>query len=148
MSKIFDDWNGKIELVILPHSEQRYDTVGDWSLTYYPDEEGATLTFSISETGDKKMNFALFMHELNEALLFMFKNGFDRHSVKVVDEFDKWFIEGGLDGEPGGATDAPYFSEHMTAMSVEHLVAASINLNWNDYTEKIGSLEYSLDKEK
>ncbi len=145
MAKIFDAWNGKTELVILPHNQQRYDTAGDWSLTYYPDEEGTTLTISVSDTGDKKMNFALYMHELNEALLFLFKTGFTRKSVEIVDAFDKQFLENSEKGEAGESVFAPYFIEHMFAMSVEHLVAAQINLDWNEYTEAIGKLEYYPD---
>lgn len=137
-------WNGMIRLEIVDHSTQRYDTCGDWTLESWSDQ-GTGLNISISDTRDPDMNFTLFIHELNEALLYLYKNGFSQEAVSAVDQFDMNFEESrGEDSlsEPGADIDCPVYTEHMLAMAIEHFVAEQLNLNWNEYSRTITALEW------
>jgi len=141
----FDNrWNGMIRLEIIDHSSQRYDTCGDWTLDPWADQ-GIGLNIKVSETGSSDMNFALFMHELNESLLYLYKNGFSKAAVDAVDKFDMNFEENREDdtSEPGGDQDCPVYTEHMLAMAIEHMIAEQLNLDWNKYSQTITGLEWA-----
>jgi hypothetical protein len=95
-----------INVVTIPHIQQRYNTVGDWQI------KGDTLWVYISATGNDSYNHALAVHETIEALLCII-NGVSEESV---DEFDMSHPD--LD-EPGESPDAPYNIEHRVATDFE-----------------------------
>lgn len=135
----FGRWTGRMVVQFVPHDRQRYDTCGDWTLEdNYGD--GPDLVFKITHTGNDKMDMCLLMHELNEALVYLFKHDFTQECVKAVDEFDMRYGEKNEQGEPGFDPLCPCYSEHMFAMEAEHGVAAQLALDWNAYTETLGAL--------
>lgn len=136
----FGDWSGLIKVTFIEHDKQRYETCGDWQLV----EDSSALEINITDVGDPRMNFTLLMHELNEALVYLFKRNFSESAVKAVDEFD---LRYSIDNEPGGDPLAPYYAEHMYAMECEHNVAAQLMLDWNRYTETLGALIWRPNRE-
>ena len=96
---------------VIPHSTQRYNTVGDW---YFSLKEGE-LVIKVSETGNWKWNMCIALHELTEAIACTA----DGVTQEQVDEFDKsWKPNFGYE-EPGEDPRAPYFEEHGFASRIE-----------------------------
>jgi hypothetical protein len=121
----------RFTITIIPHGNQRYDTVGD----YYTDAD-CTHIF-VSDTGDWRSNMAVAVHELIESILCQ-QAGIDEHSI---DQFDFSFqptnhLEPGLDPK------APYHIQHMFATMIELRVAEAMGLLWEDHEtliEKLGA---------
>ncbi len=127
----------RIVIETIPHDQQRYPTVGDW----YRDEEG-TLHIKVSEMSDNRHNFLVALHELIEVTLCEHR-GITEESVSAFDiQYEKEREEGkhSDDEEPGFADNAPYRKEHTTAMSVEMLMAAELDVNWSKYDEEVMNL--------
>lgn len=121
----------KIVIETIPHSQHRYETVGDW----WTDEDG-TLQIRVSDLGDEKAEQLVAIHELVELLLCKARGV----SEQAVDAFDKAFEEDRADGddsEPGDAVDAPYRDEHCFATAVERMVCAAMGVAWDTYEEMI-----------
>lgn len=113
----------KIVCKFIPHKAQRYDTVGD----YY--EKGNTLHFRISYFKNWRYHFLILIHEIVEKVICM-----DRHiSDAEIDAFDMNY-EG---EEPGDDKNAPYYSAHQFATSIEKLVARELNVDWIEYTNAV-----------
>ena len=130
-------WWNKIEIKLIPHAEQAYDTLGDYERT--PDRKG--LRFKISDTGDADYNFLIMIHELIECYTAL------RHDIDIdkITLFDEWFDETPREElEPGQHKDAPYRREHNFALSVEMLVAHELGLNWYDYEKALDSIYLKL----
>lgn len=124
-----------VDIVVIPHSAQRYNTVGDW-LFEHPDE----LTIYVSETGNWKWNMCIALHELTEAIACTA----DGVTQEQVDEFDKnWKPNFGFE-EPGEDPRAPYFSEHRIASTIEHtlfgFMGDAIPKEWAEYEAKLEEL--------
>jgi len=124
----------RIDIQTIPHSDQRYPTVGDW---YYGDD--GTWCFRISKMSDWRYEILVAIHELVECVLC-------RHagiSQYEVDEFDKAFEaarpEGNFD-EPGDDPRAPYRIPHCIATGVERIVASFLGVSWKAYDAEVNSL--------
>jgi hypothetical protein len=126
----------KIQIETIPHSEQRYPTVGDW---WYPSDD--LLVIRVSKMSDPRMEEAVAIHELFEARACAHAG----ITQKQVDEFDMMFEkerEQGLhnpSAEPGDDHRAPYYTQHQFATSVERSYAALVGLDWNTYAKEIES---------
>jgi hypothetical protein len=126
---------GRILLTVevIPHSEQRYATAGDWQV-----DSTGTLRVRVSDTGYRSDAFLVGLHEAVEAFLCL------THGVKEadVDAFDVEFGETHdlLVEEPGADPAAPYFREHATADVVERLVALQAGVPWQAYDERVNAL--------
>lgn len=119
----------QVNIKTIQHSQQRYNTVGDWwfETSYYPGGEHKvykeTLEIRVSEMGDWRYEQAVAMHEYYEALL-CYNDGLDG---KVVDKFDQEFeaspMMQAIPGveEPGDHPEAPYYKQHAKALAVEHM---------------------------
>lgn len=130
----------KILINTIPHSEQRYNTPGDWQ--FYTGElnwnaarirvEGNdSLKIRVSALGDWKMEFLLAMHETIEAALCRAAG----ITAEQVDTFDfNWKKTSDGPDEPGDDPTAPYHSEHVIATSIERELAAALCVNWDDYS--------------
>lgn len=128
----------KIEIKTVPHSKQRYETVGDW--WYAPD---GTWQFAISDLGNWKMELAVAVHELVECALCRYKG----ISQTEVDDFDMAFesmCQPGDVSEPGDDPRAPYHKEHCIATGIERIVVCMLGLSWKEYDEKINSLSLPI----
>jgi hypothetical protein len=123
-----------INIKIIAHSEQTYNTVGNW----FYDQDG-TLEIRVSKMNDWRYESLVVVHELVEVLLC-------KHSgvtQQEVDRFDKRFEArrkpGNFD-EPGDDEKAPYRVQHCVATGVERIVAALLGVSWSEYEAKINSL--------
>ena len=124
--------NVKIE--IIPHSEQRYPTVGDW----FFDGEG-NLTIKISALNDWRKEMLIALHELVEVL----KCKHDGVTQEQVDRFDIVFEKARQDGnddEPGDDPKAPYVKQHCLATGIERVMAAELGVSWKEYEEILNEL--------
>jgi hypothetical protein len=113
----------KINIEQIPHSEQRYNTVGDWRI----DENTITVKVS-SELGHRNAHLVA-IHELVEAVLCLW------HGVKEAD-VDAWDLEH-EEPEPGELRNCPYQKEHQIASIVEQLVAHELDVDWEMYEDQI-----------
>ena len=54
-----------LEVFVIPHNQQAYDTIGDWVAA----DEDDGITVCVSDLGDWRMEFACAIHEAIEAAL-------------------------------------------------------------------------------
>lgn len=110
----------RIVIEVIPHAEQRYDTLGDWI------PAGDDLLIFVSDTGDDRKNMLIALHELIEAELCT-QRGISEATVAA---FDQAHPE--LD-DPGSDEQAPYRKEHLFAERIERLVCEEMGIEWTDY---------------
>lgn len=126
-----------INIKVIPHSEQRYETVGD-----YWDDENGVKQIRVSES-TPHYEFLVAIHELIEAYLVASKgikiediDTFDKEFEKMRSEYPK-FIG---DMEPGDNDSAPYFHEHQMATRVEKWMAQNLGIDWEVYNKAINQM--------
>lgn len=136
----------KILIESVPHSEQRYDTVGDWQWktvdqlglvkpsTIHSSEP--VLHIKVSQMSDWRYEALVGLHEAIEALLCK-QAGV---TEEEVDAFDFNFSLAHFEGEPGDDQHAPYHHQHQFASSVEANVAFRLKVDWAEYSKEINSL--------
>lgn len=127
----------KIEIHTIPHSRQRYETVGDWR--YGTD---GTWLFFVSELGNWRMEMAVAIHEIVECALCRYGG----ISVTEVDEFDMAYESQRKPedySEPGDDPRAPYHKQHCIATGIERIIVCMLGLSWKDYDDKINSLQHN-----
>lgn len=136
MSKIKQGLVKAIAIRFIPHATQRYPTVGDWFF------DGRILRVLVSDMKNFEYNLCVAVHEIVEAVLC------DRANVKEEEvtafdiEFEKrraLHLVGPFD-EPGDDPQAPYYSQHQVATSVEKTLAKALGLNWEEYDAAVNSL--------
>lgn len=126
----------EIHIKTIPHSEQRYETAGDY---WY---EGDRLEMRVSDTGDDDYAFLVAVHEMVEAHLCK-RRGI---TVESIDAFDKQFesnrikLNWGDELEPGHDPAAPYKEEHFFAEVLERALASELNVDWQEYERVVSSL--------
>lgn len=126
----------KIDLQVIPHKSQRYETIGDYWW------EGEDLYIRVSDLGNERMNWLVGIHEYVEAMLCKF------HMIAepLCMAFDKHFeakrlSDRGVDyDEPGNDPLAPYYKQHQMATIVEGLMANELNVDWEKYGKIVDSL--------
>ena len=111
----------RIEIEVIPHESQRYDTAGD----YWVDELGV-LQVRVSDMGNQYYEGMVIIHELIEELLTRFKG----ISEPDIMQFD---IEHLDSDDPGSLEDAPYHSEHMFALEIERAMCEYMGFVWDEY---------------
>jgi len=122
----------RITIETIPHSKQRYKTVGDWRRLDFSDD----LHITVSNLGDWRMEVLVAIHELIEALLCRV-DGVAEAEVDIFD-FD-WAPHGNLE-EPGDDVEAPYYEQHQRASGYERLLAADLEVSWVEYERAINAL--------
>lgn len=129
----------KITISTIPHKNQRYKTVGDWSF----DPSGDFLQIYVSDMGNADYETLVALHEVTEAILCK-KRGIDG---KDVTKFDKIFEEAREsypeifgDTEPGDHPRAPYNAEHAFASRLEHSVAMELGIDWQAFNQAVNEL--------
>lgn len=124
----------EIHIKTIPHSKQRYSTVGD----YFVDKKGV-LQIRISNMKSEISEQIVAVHELVEVIMCNWKG----IRIKDIDNFDIEFEKkrkkGNLD-EPGFDPKSPYRNEHAIATAVELMICAHLNISWKEYEEKINKL--------
>ena len=109
---------------VIPHSEQRYDTLGD----YWEGKDG-TWNFRVSDMGDWRFNFSVLLHEFVEYGLLKHK-GVTEEEVLA---FDLKVPDNSLYAEdPGFDPLAPYHKEHVYADCMERLIAPHLGMAHTD----------------
>jgi hypothetical protein len=125
----------KVIIETIPHSEQRYPTVGDWRWV-----KEDTLAISVTEMADWRHVLLVAVHELVEA-------GLCKDAGITQEEVDKFDIdfeahrEEGNEDEPGDDPKAPYQREHGFATAVERMMAAEMLVNWKEYEQALNAVE-------
>lgn len=123
----------EIHIKTIPHSKQRYETVGDYFF------RKGILEMRVSDMKSDIYEQMVIIHELVEVVLVMYKG----ISIKDIDKFDKAFEakrEKGNVDEPGDDPSAPYRNEHLIATAVEKIICGYLNIPWKIYDEKVNSL--------
>lgn len=126
-----------ITIKTIPHSRQRYKTVGDW---WFESDNG--LQIRVSNMHNPYYEILVARHELDEAILCM------KHGIKEkeVTEFDLQFEKERKAGrhsdeaEPGDDPRAPYHKEHKTATQAEVQLAIALGIDWSKYEKTIYDL--------
>lgn len=137
----------KIIVRTIPHSEQRYDTCGDWWWL------GETLCVFISDLGNPMWEYLVASHEIDEAMLCRENNV----SEEKITAFDKDYESSRRAGiparckcrptktsEPGDDKHAPYGKYHRIATIFEKQRAKKLKVNWRLYERKINSLIWKI----
>ena len=117
-----------INIKTIPHSDQRYETVGD----YWDNENGDT-TIVVSKMDDD-FEFLIAIHEMAEQYLCK-KRGIKEEDITAFDEaFEAKRVPGNVD-EPGDDPEAPYHNEHCIATAIERLMCAQLGRSWKEYED-------------
>jgi hypothetical protein len=137
----------EIEVKIIQHNEQRYDTVGDW---WFSSEKldgrimWETLQVRVSRMNNENYEFLVARHEIDEAMLCRARG----IKEALVTRFDTTFEKlrkaqpEKFQGEPGDHADAPYRKEHFFATTQERAMAAELGVDWEEYDEAVNSLSF------
>lgn len=124
-----------ITIKTVPHSTQRYDTVGDWYFT----DDNSHLMVIVSSMGNPLFEFLVGLHEQVEALECL-KAGIAEEAVSAFDiEFESNRAEGNYD-EPGDDPKAPYHEQHVFATNIEKQVAEKLGVVWEEYDAAVNAL--------
>jgi hypothetical protein len=115
-----------VRLRVLPHSEQRYDTEGDW--LWAKNILEVRISREVGED-DPRYGLLMFVHELVEALLCRCTGV----TATQVDIFDMLHDR---DREPGELHCAPYHQQHMAAQAVERALSDELGVDWEKYLGK------------
>ncbi|SRR6266568_3823188 len=117
-----------ITVEVIPHNQQRYDTVGDWQFT--PNND---LKIFISDTA-RYYGYLIAIHEMVEAILCL-------HSGIIGDTVDKWDLDHINSEEPGEIKGCPYYKQHFIATTVEMILAQCLKINWQEYGKAIKEIK-------
>lgn len=124
----------RYEICVIPHSAQRYETVGDYH------DAGCNTFVTVSEMGDARMEFAVVIHEMIEDMLCKLRGISEPDAIKPFDEAYEAARPEGDTSEPGDSPDAPYHREHVFATHIERQICAEMGLDWDEYTKVVESL--------
>ena len=123
-----------IRIRTVAHSDQRYDTVGDWQW------DRDRLTITISGLGSTYKELLVAVHELIEVYLCRIRG----ITQEEVDKFDiEYENNRRLDdttSEPGDSLDAPYRKEHRFAENIERQICHEMGINWDEYEATVYNL--------
>ena len=114
----------RIVMEVIPHQDQRYETLGD----YWMDADG-TLQFRTSDLGDWRYNFSILLHEFIEYAVLLHK-GVPESDVLAFDlavKPDSKYAE-----DPGFDPAAPYHREHVLADTMERLLSIFLEFEVSD----------------
>ena len=112
---------------VIPHSEQRYDTLGD----YWEDPDG-TWQFRVSDMGDWRYNFSVLLHEFIEYALIKHKGITEAEVLKFDLEVEALGLEHPYFDDPGFDPLAPYHDQHVYADAMERLIAPHLGMQFED----------------
>lgn len=127
-----------IDIRFIPHSRQRYETVGDWLVA-----ADGTIRIFVSRMSNPRHEFLVAAHEVIESFMCIYVCGIN---VKDIDSFDKKYEADRLRGkyrsdqEPGDDPDAPYRLPHFIATTVERVLATFLGVDWGKYASEVESL--------
>ena len=115
------------------HTDQRYDTSGDWQTGQNPAEAHL---IRVSKLGNDYFEHLVAIHEYIE-MVWCLKHGV---TAGAVDAFDMaWTPHNGYE-EPGDDPAAPYYVGHQLALGVERILAANLGVWWDCYEAAFAAL--------
>lgn len=123
-----------IKIHAIPHAQQRYPTVGD-----YTTSEDGTWEIRVSAMSDWRREFLVALHEMIECAWAKAHNV----SEAQIDAFDMAYEDARPKGdvsEPGDDPRCPVFNGHQFATGVEKLMAAHLGVNWDEYDREVNDL--------
>ena len=122
-----------INIQVIPNDQHRPGISGaDW---YF--DQDRNLQVRVSKMSDWKREVILAIHEACEAILCHY-NGVTQQSV---DEFDRPFEEAKDNAtNVGDKTDAPYRREHCFATAIERIMAAELDVPFQDYDDELAKI--------
>lgn len=124
----------KIIIKIIPHTKQRYETVGDWKFN-----KNGNLHINVSDMQNDNYAFLVGLHEMIEAWLCK-KRGIKEEDITAFDmNFELNRKKNNID-EPGDSVKSPYHKEHVFATTIEKMVASILTINWNKYSKTVTNL--------
>lgn len=123
-----------VHITTCNHSDQRYNTVGD----YQTDENGKT-EIRISNLGDSRIEFLIAIHELVEVFLCK-EAGISDQQIDAFDIVYDQKREAGDVTEPGDDPSAPYYQQHVFATKIEKLMCEELGIDWDDYNSRSATL--------
>ena len=127
-----------ISIKVIPHSEQRYETCGDWWFS-----ENGDLEIRVSEMGDWRYSALVAFHELAEVLISKHRG----IKTEDVDAFDVKFEEerkAGLhakEDEPGDDENCPIVVPHSMATALERGLSVMLDVSWDKYDKAVIALD-------
>ena len=134
-NKNVEDRMEEISIQMVPHSQQRYDTCGD----YWTDDFGV-IHIRVSAMGDWRYEFLVALHEMVE-------KAHTRHlgiSEASIDAFDMAYEAAravdDISSEPGDVPSAPYHMSHRLATAIELVMAKFLDVDWDAYDKKVREL--------
>lgn len=123
-----------ITIKTIPHSQQKYPTVGNWGFA-----DNGDIWIEVSELSDWRREALIAVHELVEVLMCK-HDGVTQEAVDKFDiEFEKNRHPDNVD-EPGDDPSAPYLKQHCIATGVERILAAQLGVPWKDYELELEKL--------
>ena len=151
----------KLNIEVIPHGEQRYETCGDW----WVDNEGI-VQVRVSRLSERKYEYLILIHELTEMFLELAKRRTkpmphsrltpkppheDRQLAELIfladetDRFDKRYEDArppdDNESEPGCEPDCPVYQGHMAASAIENIAAMVLEVNYNKYADEVAALD-------
>lgn len=126
--------NMKINIKVIPHRRQAYNTVGN----YWTDKKGV-IQVRISKM-DKQSERLVLVHELIE----LFMTDWLGITEDEITEFDLSFEKKrkkGNNDEPGFDSFAPYRREHTIATAVEMIMCAHMNIDWVNHEQTVNNVK-------
>lgn len=127
-----------INVKTIPHSVQRYNTIGDWWF-----DDNGDLQIRVSDLQNNDYESLIITHELVEALLCK-KRGITADEVthfdQTFEDMRKQFPGIVVDDEPGDSVNSPYHTEHITATALEEFMADELKVDWSKYEKAIKDL--------
>jgi hypothetical protein len=129
----------KMEMYVktIPHSEQRYPTVGDY---WWDDND--VLQVRVSDMKNSLYETMVIVHEIIEEALTRYRGLSEDKIMKFDLAYEKKRAKGLVpeNSEPGFAENCPYKNEHTFATSVEIGMCAMAGIDFNKYDETVNSL--------
>ena len=122
-----------IVIEAIPHSQQRYPTVGDWRV-----DKAGHLHITVSRLSDQRYEFLVAAHEMIEAYLALHA-GVTEASVTAFDKAYEAKRKLGDESEPGDDPKAPYYRQQQIATGIERLLAVELGVDWGAYDHEVSS---------
>ena len=123
----------RIVIETIPHSQQRLGAVGDW----YFDRNSDTLHIKVSDLGDLRYNFLFARHEMDEAMLCMFRGittemvDEDQLNAQPTDDPDSF------SGYPGARVQ----DSHNDALAAEWVMSRLLGVEWKEYGDAVKKVD-------
>ena len=126
----------QINIKIIPHKEQRYNTAGDYFL------EKGVWQFRISEMENIFYEMFVLFHELWEWFRAVVINGVHEEDISVFDIDTVFEIDPKNGNNPGRSKFAPYHSEHLEATSLERFLIKKCKMDLDEYNQSFEKLKW------